>query len=133
MNLVFAFFVIGANAVNFVVQFKQDFTFDNFFTKYYNQKESIDVASAQSLGFKVFDMGLFKGIMGEFNADMINSLYYDKNIASISIDRELVLAEVQENAPKHLARLSQKEALKNNREYKHIFILESDLTFCRKV
>ncbi|CAM9019081.1 unnamed protein product [Wickerhamomyces anomalus] len=129
MNLVFAFFVIGANAVNFVVQFKQDFTFDNFFTKYYNQKESIDVASAQSLGFKVFDMGLFKGIMGEFNADMINSLYYDKNIASISIDRELVLAEVQENAPKHLARLSQKEALKNN--HSGIHALHSD--FSRRV
>ncbi|ODQ61521.1 hypothetical protein WICANDRAFT_27879 [Wickerhamomyces anomalus NRRL Y-366-8] len=66
-------------------------------------------------------MGLFKGIMGEFNADMINSLYYDKNIASISIDRELVLAEVQENAPKHLARLSQKEALKNNQKFDFVY------------
>lgn len=116
LGLVLACLVIGSNAVNFVVQFKHDFSFDNFFTKYFDLEESIDVASVQSLGFKVFDMGQFKGVMGEFNAEMINSLYYDQNIASISIDRELVLAEVQENAPKHLARLSQMETLKNDRK-----------------
>lgn len=115
INVIFASLLIGVNAVEFIVQFKQDFTFDSFLSKYY-QKDSIDDVSVQNLGIKSFELGTFKGIMGDFNVDMIKALYYDKNIASISIDRDLVLAEVQENAPKHLARLSQKESLKKDRK-----------------
>lgn len=116
ISLIFASLLIGANAVEFIVQFKQDFTFDSFFSKYYQKNSIDDVSAALNLGIKSFELGQFKGIMGDFNVDMIKALYYDKNIASISIDRELVLAEVQENAPSHLARLSQKESLKKNRE-----------------
>lgn len=115
-NLIVPFLVLGGvHATEFIVQFKPNLGFDTFMNKYF-QKDHDSPINAQNLNLKMFDMGHFKGIMGDFNVDVIKSFYYDKDIASISIDRELVLAEVQENAPKHLARISQKEPLKPGRK-----------------
>lgn len=110
--LVFAVTFLPHNVLGteFVIQLKNGYNFNSFFHDYY-QSTKVDAESVKKLGLRTFEVGNCKGIFGDFDINMIKALYDDKNVGSISIDRELVLAEVQDNAPKHLARLSQAEHL----------------------
>ncbi|KAH3682242.1 hypothetical protein WICPIJ_006800 [Wickerhamomyces pijperi] len=115
----------SVSAVGFIVQFKQDYQFNQFFSTYYkinDSKISAESVEKLGLGVKSFEIGTgFKGIIGDFNAEFVKSLYYDKNIASISLDRDLILAEVQTNAPKHLTRLSQLSKLKKTQYLDYVY------------
>lgn len=96
------YFIKLVLSVEFVIQLKNNYTLNSFISNYYSNDVLI-----QDVGLKGFEIGKFKGIIGDFNIDLMKSIYNDPNIGSISIDRNLVLAEVQEFAPKHLARVSQ--------------------------
>ncbi|CCH46072.1 putative secreted protein [Wickerhamomyces ciferrii] len=118
---ILSYFIISVTAVDFLVQFQPNWSFDNFYQRYFNKK-TIDAQGLKNLGIKTFEMGKFQGLMGELDIEMVRKLYYDKDVAAISIDRELVLADVQENAPKHLARLSQRQPLKpDQKHYDFVF------------
>lgn len=119
------FSTIAAANSNFIIQFKNNnYDFDTFFANYYNlSNDTLDVPfAASSFGLQSFEIGSnFKGVLGEFNIDIIRNLYYDSKINAISIDRDLVLADVQEFAPKHLARISQKQTLNKDQKLDYVY------------
>lgn len=115
----------SAYAVGFIIQFKQDYQFSEFISTYYkidDAKITAQSVNNLNLGLKSFEIGpTFRGVIGDFNAEVMKHLYYNKNIASISLDRDLTLAEVQENAPKHLTRLSQISKLDEAQHLDYLF------------
>ncbi|ODV63585.1 S8 family peptidase, partial [Ascoidea rubescens DSM 1968] len=69
-----------------------------------------------------FSIGNFKAIKGDFDNELLNVLYQDSFlIDSLSINRKLALNDVQEFAPSHLARISQRQQLQLNQSFDYIY------------
>lgn len=98
-NLLLSCFLIGTiGATKFVVQLVSDIPMDLVLAQY-----SLS-GSAETYKFGKD----FRSFSGEFDEGLIQKLYDDPRIASISIDRDIEIQEyvLQGNAPQHLLRLS---------------------------
>lgn len=105
--------------LSFVVQFNKDFNVDDFTQKFYSS--SIEVQSLQQMGITEFVIGKFKGVIGDFSTNLIALFHQDPKVSAISIDRELVLSDVQENTPEHLARLFRRQRLRQVQGMAYVF------------
>ncbi|KAH3675443.1 hypothetical protein WICMUC_002732 [Wickerhamomyces mucosus] len=121
---VLSFFTISVLAVEFIAQFKKEYQLNEFLQKYYKVNDrnitALDI-SHLNLGLRSFEIDEFKGVIGDFSIGLIKELYNDKNIISLSLDRNLSLAEVQENSPKHLTRLSQPQSLRKGQSLDYVY------------
>ncbi|ONH64750.1 Subtilase-type proteinase RRT12 [Cyberlindnera fabianii] len=110
-----------ADATRFVVQFRKNYNIESFVAHYYKSNPNMNVAALSQVGVEPFSIGSFKGVVGDFDVSFVKNLYNDDNIGAISLDRELVLAEVQENAPMHLARVSQQQKLRQGQSMDYLY------------
>jgi subtilase-type proteinase RRT12 len=118
--LLIASYLTSVNALEFVIQYNKNFNLDSFVSEFF-PKASKTSQSLDQIGIKSFEIGKFKGIIGDFTLGMISHLHNDLNVEAISIDRELVLSEVQENAPEHLTRLSQRQKLRKGQSMDYVY------------
>lgn len=109
-------------STSFVVQFHRDVDVESFVSKFYiTNLGHLSLQTAGELDLSSFQIGDFKGITGNFTTETVSSLYNDPNVVAISLDRELVLSEVQEYAPLHLTRLSQVERLHAGQSMDYVY------------
>jgi subtilase-type proteinase RRT12 len=119
-SLLIASYLTSVNALEFIIQYNKNFNLDSFVSEFF-PKASKTSQSLDQIGIKSFEIGKFKGIIGDFTPGMISHLHDDLNVEAISIDRELVLSEVQENAPEHLTRLSQRQKLRKGQSMDYVY------------
>ncbi len=66
-------------------------------------------------------IGSFEGIVGKFELNTLKSLYFDEFVEAISLDRNIEAASVQNFAPKHLARISQRHRILRHQTMDYVY------------
>ncbi|ODV98008.1 hypothetical protein PACTADRAFT_500 [Pachysolen tannophilus NRRL Y-2460] len=112
--------LVSVNGIKLILELNTGETFSNFVSKY-DQFLGSTKLKTQNIGFETISIGQFKAIKGDFGINLLKSAYFDKNIKSITFDRRLELLQVQSFAPKHLARLSQRQKLKGFQEFEYVY------------
>ncbi|ODQ80240.1 hypothetical protein BABINDRAFT_180153 [Babjeviella inositovora NRRL Y-12698] len=112
-------FVLATDAINFIVQLEPDENIASFVAKHSVSENSI--TGQRLLSVVAHRWGNFRAISGEFSMETLKKFYFDEKVVGISIDRTLAIADVQEFAPKHLARISQKESLSPNQPLDYVY------------
>lgn len=100
----------AVTAVQFIAELSDTSSVADILGERYAQMSDNGGVGAISLG------NSFRAIYGDFPQRLLENLYYDGRITAMSMDHILTPAEyiVQEHAPAHLARLSQKSTLRGS-------------------
>lgn len=118
------FFLIQLiQAEKFIIELENDLTFEKFREKY----NSILKMNNSKDELKFIKIGNnFNCIIGEFNNNLLKSMYFDKSIKSINSDSTIKMCEFRKQsfAPRHLVRLSQLNPVKMKQE----MVFNYDLT-----
>ncbi|SCU95335.1 LAMI_0F02058g1_1 [Lachancea mirantina] len=96
-----------ALGIKFIAQVSPEKNLETVIEEIFPQGYERDQVERLSIGLG------FQAIYGDFSEQVLENLFFDGRVSAISVDRNLSASEyiIQEHAPAHLARLSQKAPL----------------------
>lgn len=101
-----------SSVLNYIIQVTPDISVEHFMSVY----PSLGLNMAGKLA-----IGKFQAIFGNFDQRLVKYLSYSSLVVDVSRDVSVRILNVQSSAPRHLARLSQIEPLKQTGPYDYVY------------
>ncbi|VEU23670.1 DEKNAAC105068 [Brettanomyces naardenensis] len=120
------------DSLKIILQLSADTKIASFKLKY---SKHLTADKDEISSYQYVEIGGFVAVIGEFDSNLIKSLFFDDSVEAISIDRKVQAATIQEFAPKHLVRIFQENKIKRNQRMNvmisnntsHAYILDTGI------